>query len=763
VLLFRPISSAFLSLSSHGTTTRVTNSQLLSNVSMDSELSINFDAATTISLNSSAAVSRQAKESLLPSFRQSAITSRSTESEKSRPPKSLDISQQSGNLNLVANKPSPDTPSDEYKTPSTEIAPSVACVGLGIGGKKAVSSQSYTVDNHRFHPTALTADDVAWEAASSSGSSDVELCKLHADTAADDDDGEPCDVCDEDDFLPHGFTRSGVGSGQLVTRSGGMKSSGGFTASASVKTSFAALKNQASKHEVFVAGVDVPQPRNTVIAPLPNQTTWKDAALRSANTSVRMSVDGNVGSDMTGVKIRLEERRQQMKHERKIAEVKAAREREQLGKQALLTVLSADLPPIVSSSASLSSQLRMTKASDKVGQMNLAYSNAGENKLPLDQVMSAESALKQHGRRDGDELRTTNTEADSSVDRNEVGRRAVEDFSQMERVGECADVQDSTAYSTSLNRLNSNLEQLRGQIMRLSLQQSGAVDDNKGTEGEPEIGLLSAAQYDPQGVAVFHGSGFGQPVPLAQQSALRSSHHVPSTSIPVFLPPWQSAPLVSPAQPSPYAPVLTAYPGVTYSTYTVPSSAASMHTMLPFSSPQLAFSTTTSYSSYSANINNNSGRLQTDSLAGLSGDGVQLDAAVRSSHSTYPPSCSGSVQGQYRPNIAVSNGALDEQEKGSVSATRDLVIENIDRNNLHPHDLSEDGLKDNFFVSLDTRNTPVRAKPQLTGRLKPANMQLVPTTIESVSDSQHHIASVVASPPVGFTVANSANLQVHTW
>lgn len=763
MLLCRPTSSAFLSLSSHGTMTRVTNSQLLSNVSMDSELSTNFDAATTISLNSNAAVSRQAKESLLPSFRQSAITSRSTESEKSRPPKSLDIGKQSGNLNFVANKPSPDTPSDEYKTPSTEIAPSMACMGLGIGGKKAVPSQSYTVDSHRFNPTALTADDIAWEAASSSGSSDVELCKLHADTAADDDDGEPCDVCNEDDFLTHGFTRSGIGSGQLVTRSGGMRSSGGgFTASASVKTSFAALKNQASKHEVFVAGVQVPQPRNTVIVPLPNQTTWKDAALRSANTSVRMSVDGNVGSDMTGVKIRLEERRQQMMHERKIAEVKAAREREQLGKQALLTVLSADLPPIVSSSASLSSQLRMTKASDRVGQMNLAYSSAGENKLPLDQVMSAESALKQQGRRDGDELPTRNAEADS-VDSNDVGRRAVEDFSQVERVGEYTDVQDSTAYSTSLDRLNTNLEQLRGQIMRLSLQQSGAVDDNKGTEGEPEIGLSSATQYEPQGVAVVHGSGFGQPIPLALQSSLKSSHHVPSTSIPLFLPPWQCAPLVSPAQPSSYAPVLTAYPGVTYSTYTVPSSAATMHTMLPFSSPQLSFSTTTSYLSYAANINNNSGRLPTDSLAGLSADGVQLDAAVKSSHSTYPPSCSGSVQDQYRPNVAVSNGAFDEQEKGSISATRDLVIENIDRNNLLPRDLSEDGLKDNFFVSLDTGNTPIRAKPQLTGRLKLANMQLVPATIESISDPQHHMASVVASPPVGFTVANSANLQVHTW
>ena len=902
VILFRTISSPLSPVSS---ISRASNSQMLSNVSMDSELSLNFDAKYSVNISNDE-TAMQHKKSLqglasTPRLQQAdGVVEASSSKEKvksqdfkkeAKPPQTLTFSDSlvlsnnaaartgsSLNKELVdKTESSASTPSDEYKTPSVEIVSFADA--LSAGGKPSLS-HSYTLNGRQYTPASARAaglpivndsamrrkEEEIWEANSSSGSSDVELRKLRGTDFADDDDGEPCDVCNENDLMSQGHdirssnnnqpARSSDSSNLARKSNANNKSKNnenidkkaissrenerhskqsanaisfvGDNGSA-VKTSFAALKKQ-SVSESVVSAESFPIQKQTAFTPFSNQTTWKENALRNAQSNKQsLSLDSDVRNvtEMTGVRMKLEERRQQMMRERKMAEVKTVKERQQLGKQALLTVLSADQDnisapnyvkntenSILSSTANeqkkkhlpVSAEMKRIDKGAKfdsfVRERNSAEQIVTADNLELNMqdrsflssVQSSGNNMKTEGLRQSSEIYPNHNQSSHGLGQsNEIYPNS----NQTGHVRRGSDLsQDLPSYGSSLERLNTNLEELRGQIMRLSLQQTGNGDladkrfdksdhlpsSSIGGEGEPNYALSSGMHFGTQGVASHltadsrafsHSAAELSSTVARSQYALAnrpSSHHLPSSSMPLFLPPWHSAlPLASPLHGTSYLPASPSIPGVTYNTYTAPSGIAlvrppqiypnqisavsqghmhsvehltsiqsvglvmSSHEFLPSVSPSNT-SSTVQFDNAQKEVESdlNSHQLNTPGRRQSSGGNVYnpLNSLNNSKvTNNFSPSIvqgiSQSQRASYLPPIYISenlklpllNDSMSQKVNNNVTLMPSADSQLVDSEDSFNTREERDNVEGGFFVSLDS-NLPLRVKPQLSARSK---------------------------------------------
>ncbi|ELU11545.1 hypothetical protein CAPTEDRAFT_228385 [Capitella teleta] len=153
-----------------------------------------------------------------------------------------------------------------------------------------------------------------------------------------------------------------------------IKSAHGNNAKGSPKTSFAQIKKQKENGEVspsvlFAAqqgapaklgslrdqfqNKQKPAAKKTTFAALPNQTTWRENAVQR-NSAERDVTDSNregeppavsaavqpLASELLDIRMRLEERRRQMEGEKKRKEMQWSKQRQRVGKQAFIQVIS---------------------------------------------------------------------------------------------------------------------------------------------------------------------------------------------------------------------------------------------------------------------------------------------------------------------------------------------------------------------------------------------------------------------------------------
>ena len=432
--------------------------------------------------------------------------------------------------------------------------------GSSDSSSRLKNAQSFTVANHQHTPELAHAAGIPVVAQrrgsvndrSSSDGSDQELHKIHADHR---------DHETKDSFFLHGSsmlvedaaTRPGLEAHRPTSLSmrGSPYSSGRVNARATPvgEGDNAGDELRLSLVEQFQRGkvtTSSPTIKKTTFAALPNQTTWQERALKKQPTNESLnsanSDDSDVqplASELLSVRMRLVEQRRQIELGKQRAEMKWTKQREQLGKQAFIQVISrgkgnapggdghqekADL--------SVESKQPVVQGTRKEGRALRGEPDEVMKRTPMDVDVDE----KHHKTQDNDEptdnarLRHRHLVDDVEEKRKESPSQqqwpndsVVEKSAQRlspERPKSChlpepdeasrrepnypplsmqstalihSSQENLQEYGTSLNKLNSSLTELQGEIMRLSLQQDRIKSAQASPSTTPQQQLVSVA------------------------------------------------------------------------------------------------------------------------------------------------------------------------------------------------------------------------------------------------------------------------------
>ena len=449
--------------------------------------------------------------------------------------------------------------------PESQVNSSVASSQQSPGSsstsrlRSTKNAQSFTVSNHRHTPESARAAGIPVLAShrrgsvgcerSSSDGSDQELQKIHADHR---------DHETKDSFYLHGgSTLVDDGTRSEITRPTSLNVTGSRVGGrANPRASQVGEGDDAGDRsssmslvEQFQRGRDAsgtsPSVKKTTFAALPNQTTWQERALKSQQSIDESrgsgADDGDVtplASELLSVRMRLVEQRRQIELGKRRAEMQRTKQREQLGKQAFIQVISkgkkggaggAD-EVVVAQQEDSTKQVDLTKQEDLTKQDDLTVADLALSCEPSEVISvrsskeAAVSARKKqaasvmepnndmasshdHEQRDNIRLpqrsrvgdveekhsESTATQpnggtVDNSMPRptpekqtprhapepDEASRRHEPDYPALSMQSAAlvhTSQENLQEYGTSLNKLNSSLTELQGEIMRLSLQQ----------------------------------------------------------------------------------------------------------------------------------------------------------------------------------------------------------------------------------------------------------------------------------------------------
>lgn len=278
------------------------------------------------------------------------------------------------------------------------------------------------------------------------------------------------------------------------------------------------------------------QHKKTTFAALPNQTTWLQETTQrgsSLERDVRKPIEDGVASpstELSGIRMKLEERRKQIESEKKRMEMQWTKQRQQVGKEAFIQVVTknqhgstsqTDLrEPLANEKPSFyremsDGSLMTHKQQERKNVLGGSSEGRIEGKTDLPPQQNKqerqESQKSRAAAEDGAAKATTQKTANIQgsvkqsqakntlrpamqldlLNANDVKQRtkmeAVDNVSEpmLSREGEPPGG-DISEYSTSLDRLNCSLTELQGEIMRLSLQQD-QIKSLVGTDLDPSI------------------------------------------------------------------------------------------------------------------------------------------------------------------------------------------------------------------------------------------------------------------------------------
>ena len=408
------------------------------------------------------------------------------------------------------------------------------------------NAQSFTVSNHRHTPESARAAGIPVLAHrrgsfggehSSSDGSDQELHKIHADHR---------DHETKDSFYLHGSStlvddgaRSEVARPTSLNVQCGARTSSRFNPRASQVGEGDDAGDRSSSSmslvEQFQRGKDTadgasPSVKKTTFAALPNQTTWQERALMKTQQGSESQGSGGDDGDVTplasellSVRMRLVEQRRQIELGKRRAEMQWTKQREQLGKEAFIQVISKgnkggagtadevavqqhDLTkqPVETRQAAdkcepdevVSAQTRISKDDavsprqkqlasvvDANNDRALSHDNEPRGNVRLPQrnrvgdveEKRCESSAQQPNGGAVDNSRTTpEKQKPRNAPEPDEASRHEPDYPVLSMQSAAlvhTSQENLQEYGTSLNKLNSSLTELQGEIMRLSLQQ----------------------------------------------------------------------------------------------------------------------------------------------------------------------------------------------------------------------------------------------------------------------------------------------------
>ena len=223
-------------------------------------------------------------------------------------------------------------------------AGSAATSGRGSSfDRNKPAAQSFTLHDHVHTPeSAIAAGIPVVETArdeimrSSSESSDAELKKIHADHR-DSENKSKTPLSLRPETLK-------VSQPQVSTSNGPVEAAGPI----SPKTSFAELgaRRLNGTSPLKVKGPETKSVKKTTFGALPNQTSWVESAQKHAHKPTSPKSDDHIDSsqpvttDLMSIRMRLEERRRQIESERHRMELQKNKQRQRVGKQAFMQVVS---------------------------------------------------------------------------------------------------------------------------------------------------------------------------------------------------------------------------------------------------------------------------------------------------------------------------------------------------------------------------------------------------------------------------------------
>ena len=242
---------------------------------------------------------------------------------------------------------------------ATATPPATSQLQRSQGGHRA-TAQSFTIHTNRHTPDSARAAGIpvvtprrasVGERSSSDGS-DQELHKIHADHR---------DHETKDSFFLHVDSDATPRSSGEILRPTTLNMRG--SACTSARGGARAVgegddtgdQTRLSLVEQFQRGKGAapatsPTVKRTTFAALPNQTTWQECALKNQQTGGGRDTGGEDGevqplaSELLGVRMRLVEQRRQIELGKRRAEMQWSKQREQLGKQAFIQVISKGKP-----------------------------------------------------------------------------------------------------------------------------------------------------------------------------------------------------------------------------------------------------------------------------------------------------------------------------------------------------------------------------------------------------------------------------------
>lgn len=276
--------------------------------------------------------------------------------------------------------------------------------------------------------------------------------------------------------------------------------------------------------------VSTRQPKKTTFAALPNQTTWMQETMQRGSSLERdgRKDDGTGGrsNELSGIRMKLEERRKQIESEKKRMEMQWTKQRQQVGKEAFIQVVTknqlgstsqtdlreASEKPSFYREMSDGSLMTHKERKDVLGGSSEGriegktdsppqQSNRERRESPKSRAAAEDGAAKAPSRE------TPRGSAKQAQARNAVrpamqldllNANDVRQRAESETVGRRPDPTfgrdgeppppggDVSEYGTSLDRLNCSLTELQGEIMRLSLQQD-QIKSLVGTDLDPSI------------------------------------------------------------------------------------------------------------------------------------------------------------------------------------------------------------------------------------------------------------------------------------
>jgi Spectrin-binding region of Ca2+-Calmodulin len=263
--------------------------------------------------------------------------------------------------------------------------------------------------------------------------------------------------------------------------------------------------------------------KKTTFAPLPNQTTWmRERVLRSASDHdvVDSIIDSEIisSSQLVDIRMRLEERRRQIENEKRRMAVQWTRNRQQAGNDAFVQVINKSRPlaeraaaeglfPIELSDSGVELEKQAVETVAEQSSKQTAKPLSGQNRqrsasfVPVtssaghDATVSSESPRVSRSGVCQSAFKSTSSV--SGKDHSLPSGSAIMIGEHGSSVPSSASKERVSDYGTSLDRLNSSLMELQGEIMRLSLQQD-QIKSLVGPDNDSSLNSASSATTNSQ-------------------------------------------------------------------------------------------------------------------------------------------------------------------------------------------------------------------------------------------------------------------------
>ena len=226
-------------------------------------------------------------------------------------------------------------------------------------------------------------------------------------------------------------------------------------------------------------------------AALPNQTSWLQE-----NNSQQVSNDSAASSDLTSIRQKLDERRRQIESEKKRMEQQWSRQRQMVGKEAFVLFSNRDKQHNTSSTSM--TELEGTKIEKPAYRREQSEGNMESQKDLTSPVLnrgnSANVAVQKLFANADD--KSNHSKPDISSNDSPM-KTAQQKFDSDRQTVTPSDRGSSEIgeYGSSLDRLNSSLTELQGEIMRLSLQQD-QIKSLVGTDrNQPPVSVPSLENF----------------------------------------------------------------------------------------------------------------------------------------------------------------------------------------------------------------------------------------------------------------------------